>query len=717
MKLKKEKMPSKRYVLKEKKVIKKGNKKLVDVKIINNSASKNNAEKADSNIIEELYKEKIYKEKPKFTIKAEEDDGIGNLEKKLCFQYEQELLEDEITGKENISELEEKLQEKNTQKQEENQVDNNLEEINEEKVLENIENKNEEEIIEITENKSNEEHVETENVNKEKKKLSENIFVQEIIRMYKLFFTHPEDIGKSISMWFDSNKRFAFFIALIVGIITHITFLTEMVMSQDGLWNSICYYQGGIWEEQLGRWGLVIVNIIVNNLALPNLVGIVSILLIAISTVFIVDILKLKNKITIFIVSVAMVVSPTLTGTLLYVYTSVAYCLAMLLSVLIVKLIFKEKYKIFNFIFAIVLFTLSLGIYQSYIGVTIGLTVIRLIKDLFDKNIKIKYFFINLIIMCLIVIIGGMSYKCITEYVLQYENLDKAEYCGMNGITVGSIINSLDKSIPRAYNEFIEFYFGDEIITNSNYARQEFYKLMFASLIILEIILIITSGIWKNPFRILLIILMNIILPIALNVIIILAPEANIYILTSAQLILIIPFVAVVLEMSGKKCTCIFKWLAVISMFLIIFTYYLADNASYASLKLSYNQIYSTSIRMMDRIEQTEGYSPEKPIMIAGIIDHNGPQFYRSSDIYLYTLGSIFDLPAFHITYEGMEANWTKFFADFLGMKITFTNETTYNDVINSEEFKEMGIFPAQNSCKEIYGTMVVKLSDTPPMP
>lgn len=692
MKLKKEKMPSKRYVVKAKQKIKKGNKKLVDVKIINNSASKNTTETTKNNIIEEIYKEKIYKETPKFTINSEEDDGIGNLERKLCFQYE--CVED-------VNEIKPKEPEE-IQKQEEKC---------------NIQEDRNEEKIENKEIENKEESTESEDVKKEKKKISENIFIKEIIKMYKLFFAHPEDVGKSFSNWFDSNKRFSFLTALIVGIITHITFLTEMIMSQDGLWNSICYYKGGIWEESLGRWGLVIVNIIVNNLALPNLTGIVSIVLISISVIFIVDILKLKNKITIFIVAVAMVVSPSLTGTLLYVYTSVAYCIAMLISVLTVKLIFKEKYKIFNFILSTILFTISLGIYQSYIGVTVGLTVIRLIKDLYDKNENIKDFFIHGIVMCIIVIIGGFSYSCITEYVLQYEQLNKPDYSGMNNISIENTINSLDKSIPKIYNEFKEFYLEDRIITNSNYLRQEFYKLMFVSAIILEIILIITSEVWKKPFRILLIIIMNLVLPVAFNAILILAPEANLYILTSAQFILIIPFVAMIFEVSGKKGTCIFKWLAVISMFFIVFTYYLADNVSYASLKLSYNQIYSTSIRIMDRIEQTEGYSPEKPIMIAGIIDHNGPQFYRSSDIYLYTLGSIFDLPAFHITYDGMEANWNKFFATFLGMRINFTNEITYRDVINSDEFKEMEIFPAPNSCKEIYGTMVVKLSDTPPIP
>lgn len=706
MKLKKEKMPSKKYVLKERQEVKKESRKLVDVKIINNFSSEKAVENNTNNIIEEIYKEKNYKETPKFSINAEEDDGVGNLERKLCFQYECD---------EDINEIENEEQEASVQKQEETDASTNAEKDNEEKIIENIESKNEEEIIENTENKKQEEILEKEN--REKKKFSENVVIKEIIRMYKAIFSHPEDVEKSFFSWFDSNKKFSFLTALIVGIITHITFLTEMIMSPDGLWNSICYFEADNWEASLGRWGLFIANKVVNNMAVPNLTGIISIVLIAISTLFIVDILKLKNKITIFIVSVAMVVSPALAGTLLYMYTSVAYCLAMILSVLTVKLIFKEKYKIFNFILAIAIFTFSLGIYQSYIGVTVGLTAIRLIRDLFDKNVKIKWFFIHGIIMCLIVIIGGLLYSNITDRVLQKMQLVASEYKGMESISLENTINSLDKSIPKIYVEFKEFYFGDNIVVNSNYSRQDFYKLMFGATIILELVLIISSGVWKNPFRILFIVFMNAILPIALNVVLLLTTETSTYILTSAQLVLIVPFTAVICEMSGKKCTFVFKWSAIIGMFLVVFTYYLADNVSYTALKLTYNQSYATTIRIMDRIEQTEGYSPEKPIMVAGIIDHNGPQFYRSSDIYLYTLGTIFDLPTFHGTYSGMEGTWKKFFGNFLGMRINFTNEITYRDVINSDEFKEMEIFPALNSCREIYGTMVVKLTDTPPMP
>lgn len=549
------------------------------------------------------------------------------------------------------------------------------------------------------------------------KKAGSSKILKKIVDIYKKIFVHPEQLEKSFLEWFDSAKRFAFLATLIIGIITHITFLTEMIMSQDGLWNSIGYEEPTAWELSLGRWGIFIADKIVNNLAIPNVTGIIGIVLIAISTVLIVDLLKLKNKFTIFLVSAAMAVSPALTGTFLYIYTSVAYCLSMLLSVITVILIFKEKNKILNTILGVAVFTLSLGIYQSYIGVTVGLTAMRLIRDLFDKQTHIKWFFINGIIMVIIVIVGGLLYSHITEIILDKMDLGVASYKGMENISVSNTLKSLDTSIPNIYNDFQEFYFTDNIINNENYSRQEFYKVMFVSVIILEVILIVSSGVWKKPVRIVFIILMNAILPIALNVVLLLTTDTKTYILTAAQLILVIPFACMICELSGKKATFIFKWAGLISMFLIVFTYYLADNASYIALKLNYNQSYSTAIRIMDRMEETEGYSPEKPIMIAGIINNNDVQYYKTSNIYYYTLGSIFDAAVFHGTYSGMEGTWTKFFGNYLGMRVQFCNTISYNDVLNSQEFKEMGIFPAENSVRSIYDVMVVKLTDNPPIP
>lgn len=538
---------------------------------------------------------------------------------------------------------------------------------------------------------------------------------ERFLKIWKAIFKHPEDVEQSFLKWFDEGKRLSFLTALIVGLVTHITFLTEIIMSQDGLWNSMYYSEATLWEASLGRWGIYLADKIVNNLAIPTVTGVVAILLIVISTVLIVDLLKIKNKLIIFLVSAAMVVSPTLTGTLIYIYTSVAYCLSMFLSVATVCLIFKNKNKILNWIIALVLFVFSLGIYQSYIGVVIGLTAIRLIRDLFDKEEKVKWFFIHGIVLVVIVIVGGLIYSAITAQVLKELGLEEATYKGMNNISVSNTINSLDVSIPKIYQDFYDFYFSDNIVKNENYARDDFYRVLFVSVLICELILIISSKAWKNPLRIIFILIMTGILPIALNAVLLLTTETSTYLLTAAQLILIIPFAGMIIDMSGKTCTFIFKWAAIISMFLVVFTYYLADNASYMTLKLKYNQIYSVAIRILDRIETYEGYTKDTPIMIAGVIEEK--EFGEISNIKDYTIGSIFDINAFHGLYNGMEGNWVNFMKVFFGYRLNFCNPEIYKVIATSDFFAEMEVFPAESSVNLVYDTLIVKLSDTPPIP
>ena len=57
----------------------------------------------------------------------------------------------------------------------------------------------------------------------------------------------PEDALSKFLKWFDTNKRIAFLLALVVGFITHITMITETIMSQDGLWNSMENFRKGDW--------------------------------------------------------------------------------------------------------------------------------------------------------------------------------------------------------------------------------------------------------------------------------------------------------------------------------------------------------------------------------------------------------------------------------------------------------------------------------------
>ena len=146
----------------------------------------------------------------------------------------------------------------------------------------------------------------------------------------------PEDALSKFLKWFDTNKRIAFLLALVVGFITHITMITETIMSQDGLWNSMEYFRPGDWETSLGRWGIELVQRATQFIAIPSINTVFCIFLMAVTAAILVDVLDLKSKISVIFTSLALVLTPTLVATLLYIYTSFAYCFNLLLSVLVI---------------------------------------------------------------------------------------------------------------------------------------------------------------------------------------------------------------------------------------------------------------------------------------------------------------------------------------------------------------------------------------------
>ena len=150
--------------------------------------------------------------------------------------------------------------------------------------------------------------------------------------MKKINVMAPEEALEKFLKWFDSKKRLAFFVALLVGLITHITMITETIMSQDGLWNSIEYFRPGDWEISLGRWGIEIIERVTQFIAIPTINTVLCIIMAALTSVFIVDLFDLKSKVSVIFTSLALVVTPTLVVTLLYIYTSFAYCFNLLIS-------------------------------------------------------------------------------------------------------------------------------------------------------------------------------------------------------------------------------------------------------------------------------------------------------------------------------------------------------------------------------------------------
>ena len=534
--------------------------------------------------------------------------------------------------------------------------------------------------------------------------------------MKKIKIITPEEALDKFLKWFDTNKRIAFLVALVVGLIAHITMITETIMSQDGLWNSIEYFRPGDWETSLGRWGIEIVERLVQFIAIPSINTVLCILMMAITSVFLVDILDLKSKISVVFTSLALVLTPTLVATLLYIYTAFAYCFNLLISTLVIWFLYKFKHKKTGFALASLCFMFSLSIYQSYVGVSIGLCIMVSILDLL-KNKDIKEVFINIGKTVLAVIIGGILYVIATQILLNISNMEISSYKSAESVSILGIFTGLKDTLIQSYRDFFSFFFGNEIVYNTNYRRELIYVLffmMFAIGLISSIVAIDEKNKKKKIGKILLVIAFSALLPIGLNIIDIIVVGNSMYALTAVQMVLMIPFAFAIFELLNKFI--LVKWIAVLACFGVMWTYYIADNTSYAALKLTYNQAYSSTMRVMDRIETTPGYTKDMPILFGGIIGNNN--YPRTSSLYTYTIGSIVNNTTFHGPYGGAMGTWVKFLKIFYGLDVNLCTAEEYYNIVTGEEYKEnMECFPAESSVKIMNGIVVVKLDEEPYLP
>lgn len=526
----------------------------------------------------------------------------------------------------------------------------------------------------------------------------------------------PEDALSKFLKWFDTNKRIAFLLALVVGFITHITMITETIMSQDGLWNSMEYFRPGDWETSLGRWGIELVQRATQFIAIPSINTVFCIFLMAVTAAILVDVLDLKSKISVIFTSLVLVLTPTLVATLLYIYTSFAYCFNLLLSVLVIWFLYKFKYKKTGVALASLCFMLSLSIYQSYIGISVGLCIIISILELL-KNKDIKEVFKNIGKAILAVVIGGILYFVLTQVILNFTNMEMSAYKSAENISLVGIFTGLKTTLVQTYRDFISFFFGNEIIYNTNYRREILYGVFFVVAVIgliMNLFAIKEENKKTKTIKVLLVILFTCLLPIGLNIIDILVVGNAMYALTAVQMILFIPFTFAILELLDKGT--ILKWVSILAAFAIMWSYYIADNTSYAALKLTYNQAYSSTMRVMDRIETTPGYTKDMPILFGGIIGNNN--YPRTSSLYTYTIGSIVNNTTFHGPYGGAMGTWVKFLKIFYGLDVKLCTAEEYYRIVTGEEYKEnMECFPAESSIKIMNGIVVVKLDEEPYLP
>ena len=249
---------------------------------------------------------------------------------------------------------------------------------------------------------------------------------------------------QAITYWYKNilhkNLKITFLSTFVTGILAHLFVLTNVLHNYD----SITQVPLGVGTSlSSGRWMLMYIEKFQNRFWAPYTVpffeGMLTIFFLSVAACLVVSIFQIKNPLNCILTGAIIICFPAVTSMMFFMYTAPHYALAILLSILAVRMADKKWY---GSIIAIFLLACSLGIYQAYLPFAAGLMVLLLIWKLMRKELNwihtlfygIKY----------VAILGGsiVAYMAILKITLWHYQITLSDYQGidnMGGITLAKI--------------------------------------------------------------------------------------------------------------------------------------------------------------------------------------------------------------------------------------------------------------------------------------
>lgn len=516
----------------------------------------------------------------------------------------------------------------------------------------------------------------------------------------------------NIKTIFNKDKKIIFLVTIISSMIVHFQLYALMITGPDTLINSM-YHQADIWEAMLLRFGLDFMQAIKGNIVSPILATLLSSIFLGITVVLVIDIFKTQNKYLKYITSILFVVSPNISATLTFFYCSDAYILGMLLATLSVYIIRRFENRKWPIFISGVLLAFAMGMYQTYLSVTMVLSVATLLIDLLN-NKENKQVFLNLLKYIIMGIVGIFLFYLLSHITLLLKNLPISNYSGANEIGLSTLLN-LPKLMPESYQSFFNYYFTDKMIPNKIWHTNILYIIIFVIELISIIYIIIKNKVYKKLTNTILVVFAIVIIPMCFGIIEIIVPDVDIHILMACSIIYIFPIFFKILEMLPKsKIFRVLKYVVVVCSLLIAWNYLWQDNASYISINSMQNQAVNTASRLVTHIEELDEYNPQMPVLILGGLENNkylnrGNTPIEAKKIFDRSWGFISDKSTI---WWGNLDSWRKIFYEYVGVNLNLISERESKEILESDEFKNMKYYPEKGGIKVINGTVVVKLSD-----
>lgn len=175
------------------------------------------------------------------------------------------------------------------------------------------------------------------------------------------------------------TQRAAFLGCLLSGYLVHLYAFTNLIPNSDGLSRMFDPQQMTI----SGRWFLHYASSFHGFVQMPAVIGFFSVLFLALAAALVVGVLGLRSRTLSALSGGLMAAFPALGYTFLYLFTASAYCFAILLAVLSVRLALSGKW---GWLAGSAVLAMAMGTYQAYVTVAIALSLLVVLRRTLDPN-------------------------------------------------------------------------------------------------------------------------------------------------------------------------------------------------------------------------------------------------------------------------------------------------------------------------------------------
>ena len=510
--------------------------------------------------------------------------------------------------------------------------------------------------------------------------------------------TLPEQLIEKIKKNILPVWKVCFFSALLVGLIAHVYKITNWLPNWDGL----VFRYDAQNMLRLGRWFLAVACAPSSFYDLPFINGLFAIIYHGLGAVCICKIFDVQKKVTAVLIGALVASFPAVTSVMMYNYVADGYALAFLLSCLAALFMTGEKPR---FVLGAIFITLSAGIYQAYITVTIMLLILHLIIGLFNDD-SIKTALIKSLKFLLTGGCGMLVYYLVLNILLGVTHSALLDYQGFDNATSLESVD-LFSSLYNVKYSFLGYFFDFSKGLNVFNVTNVIVSVAAVALYLADII--------RKKLSVSKIILLCVyvaFLPIGASVLAFINGSVDYHNLMKMGFLVFYLIFILQYERTDFKCTKLNSaklWSILCISSVIIFNNIIIANVSYHKLNMAYEKSYGILVRIADRIEQTENSENCDSILVLGSLNESKEYSANLPPDMTGTTDGLILRADDEVVGQSVLCSAIN---DYCSKDYSFISGTKKKELFTKIDVAAMENWPKKNSIMIVDNTIVIKLGD-----